>query len=156
MKLAEALQERADLNRRIESLRVRLNTNAIVQEGENTPEDPQELLKELNRCTVRLEELIKKINITNCFTIVDGTSITAMIAKKDVLTTKISVYRDFLGCASNVAQRAKRTEIKILSTVDVAALQKEIDDMARDLRLIDNKIQAANWATDFPDDEDEI
>ena len=156
MKLAEALQERADLNRRIESLRVRLNTNAIVQEGENTPEDPQELLKELNRCTVRLEELIKKINITNCFTIVDGTSITAMIAKKDVLTTKISVYRDFLGCASNVAQRAKRTEIKILSTVDVAALQKEIDDMSRDLRLIDNKIQAANWATDFPDGDDEI
>ena len=156
MKLAEALQERADLNRRIESLRVRLNTNAIVQEGENTPEDPQELLKELNRCTVRLEELIKKINITNCFTIVDGTSITAMIAKKDVLTTKISVYRDFLGCASNIAQRAKRTEIKILSTVDVAALQKEIDDMSRDLRLIDNKIQAANWATDFPDGDDEI
>ena len=156
MKLAEALQERAALNRRIDSLRVRLNANAIVQEGEKTPEDPQELLKELNRCTARLEDLIKRINITNCFTIVDGTSITAMIAKKDMLTTKISVYRDFLSCASNVAQRAKRTEIKILSTVDVAALQKEIDDMARDLRLIDNKIQAANWATDFPDDEDEI
>ena len=154
MKLAEALQERADLNRRIESLRVRLNTNAIVQEGENTPEDPQELLKELNRCTVRLEELIKKINIINCFTIVDGTSITAMIAKKDVLTNKISIYRDFLGCASNVAQRAKRTEIKLLSTVDVAALQKEIDDMSRELRIIDNKIQAANWATDFPEDDE--
>ena len=154
MKLAEALQERADLNRKIESLRVRLNTNAIVQEGEKTPEDPQELLKELNRCTARLEDLIKRINIINCFTIVDGTSITAMLAKKDMLTTKIGVYRDFLGCASNVAQRAKRTEIKILSTVDVAALQKEIDDMARDLRLIDNKIQAANWATDFPDDDE--
>jgi len=154
MKLAEALQERADLNRRIESLRVRLNTNAIVQEGEKSPEDPKELLKELNRCTTRLEELIKKINITNCFTIVDGTSITAMIAKKDVLTNKISIYRDFLGCASNVAQRAKRTEIKLLSTVDVAALQKEIDDMSRELRIIDNKIQAANWATDFPEDDE--
>lgn len=154
MKLAEALQERADLNRRIESLRVRLNTNAIVQEGEKSPEDPKELLKELNRCTTRLEELIKKINITNCFTIVDGTSITAMIAKKDVLTNKISVYRDFLSCASNVAQRAKRTEIKLLSTVDIAALQKEIDDMSRELRIIDNKIQAANWATDFPEDDE--
>jgi len=154
MKLAEALQERADLNRRIESLRVRLNTNAIVQEGEKSPEDPQQLLAELNRCTVRLEDLIKKINITNCFTIVDGTSITAMIAKKDVLTNKISIYRDFLGCASNVAQRAKRTEIKLLSTVDVAALQKEIDDMSRELRIIDNKIQAANWATDFPEDDE--
>ena len=34
MKLAEALQERADLNRRLEQLRVRLCNNATVQEGE--------------------------------------------------------------------------------------------------------------------------
>ena len=156
MKLAEALQERADINRRIESLRSRLNANAIVQEGEKTPEDPMELLAELNRCTDRLEDLIKRINIINSLTIVDGTSITALIAKKDVLTAKIGVYRDFLGCASNVAQRAKRTEIKILSTVDVSSLQKEIDKMSRDLRLIDNKIQAANWATAFSDEDDEI
>ena len=33
MKLAEALQERADLNRRIQQLQQRLNSNAIVQEG---------------------------------------------------------------------------------------------------------------------------
>ena len=34
MKLAEALQERADLNRRIEQLRNRLENSALVQEGE--------------------------------------------------------------------------------------------------------------------------
>lgn len=33
MKLAEALQERADLNRRIEQLRNRLENSALVQEG---------------------------------------------------------------------------------------------------------------------------
>ena len=31
MKLAEALQERADLNRNIEQLRKRLNSNVLVQ-----------------------------------------------------------------------------------------------------------------------------
>ena len=34
MKLAEALQERADLNRLIQQLRQRLSNNAAVQEGE--------------------------------------------------------------------------------------------------------------------------
>ena len=34
MKLAEALQERADLNIRIQQLRSRLENNALVQEGE--------------------------------------------------------------------------------------------------------------------------
>ncbi len=34
MKLAEALQERADLNRRIQQLQQRLENNAMVQEGE--------------------------------------------------------------------------------------------------------------------------
>ena len=33
MKLEEALQERADLNRNIEQLRKRLNSNVLVQEG---------------------------------------------------------------------------------------------------------------------------
>ena len=50
MKLAEALQERADLNRRIEQLRARLENNALVQEGESPAEDPSELLAELDRC----------------------------------------------------------------------------------------------------------
>lgn len=33
MKLAEALQERADINRNIEQLKNRLNHNVLVQEG---------------------------------------------------------------------------------------------------------------------------
>ena len=42
MKLAEALQERADLNRRIAGLSSRLADNALVQEGERPAEDPAE------------------------------------------------------------------------------------------------------------------
>lgn len=43
MKLAEALQERADLNRKIEQLKSRLNNNVLVQEGEQTAESPEQL-----------------------------------------------------------------------------------------------------------------
>ena len=38
MKLAEALQERADLNKKIEELRNRLNNCILVQEGEEPGE----------------------------------------------------------------------------------------------------------------------
>ena len=48
MKLAEALQERADINRNIEQLKNRLNNNALVQEGEKTAEEPEKLKQELD------------------------------------------------------------------------------------------------------------
>ena len=44
MKLAEALANRADLQRRVEQMRTRLQRSARVQEGESPPEDPRELL----------------------------------------------------------------------------------------------------------------
>ena len=49
MKLATALSERADLQRRIAELGGRLNNNAKVQDGEEPAEDPKELLKELDK-----------------------------------------------------------------------------------------------------------
>ena len=54
MKLAEALQERADLNKKISDLQGRLNQNSLVQEGEVPNESPEELLKALDQCVTRL------------------------------------------------------------------------------------------------------
>ena len=149
MKLAEALQERADLNRRIDQLRDRLFNNALVQEGERPAEEPVALLDELERCTARLEELMAQINLTNSKTVVDGATLTELIARKDCLTLKIGVYRDFLQQAGQTARRATRSEIKILSTVNVSQLQKDVDAMARDLRLLDNRLQQTNWSTEL-------
>ena len=61
MKLAEALQERADLNRNIEQLRKRLNSNVLVQEGERTAEEPERLKRELDASVERLAYLISRI-----------------------------------------------------------------------------------------------
>ena len=149
MKLAEALQERADLNRRIEQLKVRILNNTVVQEGEKPAEDPQELLTELDECLEKQEELIIKINLTNCKTIVDGRSLTELIAQKDCLTWKLHSYRDFVNSASQLARRATRTEIKIFSTVNVKDMQKSVDKMAKELRVLDNMIQETNWKTEL-------
>ncbi len=150
MKLAEALQERADLNRRIEQLNARLYRNSKVQQGRNPEEDPAELISELDGCISRLEYLIAKINICNCNTKTpDGKSITELIAKRDCMKLKIDAYRDLAGNASSLCDRVTRSEIVILSTVDVRALQKQIDAMSRELRCTDNMIQQLNWLTEL-------
>ena len=40
-------------------------------------------------------------------------------------------------------------EIKFVRTIDVNALQKQVDDLSRDLRELDSKLQQANWMTEL-------
>ena len=149
MKRAEALQERADLNRRIEQLRYRLSNNVLVQEGEKPLEDPAALLEELESSFTRLEWLIARINLTNCAVKVEGRSLTELIARRDVLSLRAEAYRRLVEEASQNTHRATRTEIKILSAVNVPALQRQADDASRELRLLDNTLQATNWTADL-------
>ena len=149
MKLAEALQERADLNRRIQQLRTRLLDNALVQEGEKTAEDPASLMSEYDAAMAALEEITAKINLVNCKTVVDGKTLTELIAKRDALTQRLKTYRDLAQAASRPYQRAARSEIKILSAVDVKELQKRADRAAKELRMLDNAIQQTNWTAEL-------
>ena len=149
MKLAEALQERADLNRRIAEIGERVRNNCLVQEGEKPDEDPKELIRELDGCIDRLASLMAGINKTNNATVVDGRTLTELIAEKDALSVKIAAYKSFVGEAGQKTSRARFSEIKILSTVEVAELQKRIDTMSKRLRLLDNTLQSANWTTEY-------
>lgn len=58
MKLATALAERSDIQNRINTISVRLDNNAKVQEGDVPAEDPKALMEELDRLIVRLEDLV--------------------------------------------------------------------------------------------------
>ena len=149
MKLATALSERADLQRRISELGGRLNNNAKVQDGEKPSEDPMELLTELNKDFSRLEELIARINHTNSETKSGDVTLTDLIAKRDCLKQKIGIMRSFLDKASEKVSRYSKTEIRILSTVSVSDLQKEVDKLSKELRETDETIQGLNWTTDL-------
>ncbi|MBO4311867.1 MAG: DIP1984 family protein [Desulfovibrionaceae bacterium] len=149
MKLAEALQERADIQARLAQVRRRLRLNARVQEGEKPAEDPKDLLHELDSLISRLEELIARINKTNAETLDEGSTLTALIARRDCLRTKTDALREFLDEASDVASRAARSEIRILSTVPVAEKRRELDKLAQSLRQLDARIQQRNWLTEL-------
>ena len=149
MKLATALSERADLQRRISELSVRLNNNAKVQEGEEPAENPLELLKELDACLKRLEELVARINKTNNETKADGLTITDLIARRDCLKQRVSIMRGFLDASSEKVSRYSKTEIRVFSTVPVADLQKQVDAFSKQLRETDETIQGLNWMTEL-------
>ena len=149
MKLATALSERADIQRRLSQLGTRLENNAKVQEGETPAEEPAALLAEMDSLLSRLEELIARINLTNSRTSENGITMTEMLAKRDTLSKRIQLMRSFLDAASAKVDRFTRSELRIVSTVDVAAYQKSVDDCSRDLRELDEKIQSLNWTTEL-------
>ena len=85
MKLAEALQLRSDLQKRMEQLASRLYDNATVQEGESPAEDPVVLLEEYEGCARQLEDLMARINRTNCETRTAEGTLTELLARRDCL-----------------------------------------------------------------------
>lgn len=149
MKLAEALVQRSDMQKRIAQLRNRLMLNAKVQEGEKPSEDPKALLKELDALTNELEAFITRINHTNAQTLDNGESMSALLARRDCLRQRADILRDFLHEASATVMRGTRSEVVIRSTVNVAELQSGVDALSKELRELDVRIQALNWTTEL-------
>ena len=150
MKLAEALILRADCQKRLQKLKERLIRSAKVQEGEEPPEQPQELIEELDSIVNQLADLIQKINRTNSSTVLDNNlSISDALAQRDSIQLKKSIYDSVIQTAATRQDRYGRSEIKYLSTVNIAELQTQSDRMARDYRQLDTRIQQANWDTEL-------
>lgn len=149
MKLAEALNLRADLQKRVAQIKERLNNNIKVQEGDAPAEAPEALFRELDATLAQLQEMIFRINRTNLATVWEGRCLTDMIAEKDTLALRISVLREVLGNANVRNDRFSRNEIKFVRTIDIAALQKQIDGLSKQLRELDVRLQQANWMTDL-------
>lgn len=149
MKLAEALVQRADIQKRLAQLRNRLTLNARVQEGEAPAEDPYLLLKELDSSISQLEVIITRINKTNAETIDGDKSMTALLAKRDCLRIQADIMREFLEEASATVMRGTKSEVVVKSSVSVAELQKQTDAASKELRDLDIRIQSLNWTTEL-------
>ena len=149
LKIAEALILRADIQKRIAQLKTRLNNNAKVQEHEEPAENPQLLLTELDSLISQLNDLIIKINKTNTLSKIDGISLVELIAKKDTLSQKAGILREFIEIASQKINLYSTTEIKVFSTINVPAQQKQLDKLSKEIRETDTKLQQANWTIDL-------
>lgn len=150
MKLAEALILRADCQKRFEQLKQRLVMSAKVQEGDEPPEDPKELIKELERVASELSDLIKRINRTNSLTAYqEDKTLSDALAERDVLASRRGAYADLAQAASVTQARYSKSEVKFKSTVNVQEIQRRVDDLSKAYREIDSRIQEINWKTDL-------
>jgi hypothetical protein len=150
MKLAEALAERSDCQKRLEEIRDRLERSARIQEGEQPAEDPSELLSETDSIYARLLELISAINRTNSRTAFDNErTISDAIAERDVLGKR----RDFLarvaGSANSRWDRYSKSEVRYVMTVPVGNLRADADQLAKQYRELDLRIQELNWKAEL-------
>ena len=152
MKLAEALVLRADGQKRIEQLQQRLIQNAKVQADDQPAENPEILQQELEQLAQELVLLIQRINRTNSRTELEaGMSIADALAARDVTKLKSDIYRNLAQAAIVKQDRQTKSEIKIQSTIQVAEVQRKADQLAKEHRQLDTRVQQANWQTELED-----
>jgi Family of unknown function (DUF6847) len=150
MKIGEALTLRSQLQTRFQQLRERVKACVLVQEGEQPPEDPAELLKELEGVADQLETLIARINKINLSgTLPDCRTLTDALARRDHLAFLHTAFHQVAETASAGQTRYGKAEIRILRTVNVGELRRRADDLARERRELDARIQEANWQTEL-------
>lgn len=146
MKLAQALMERADVQRRLAQLNQRLQQNAQFQEGETPAEDPAELLAEYRRASKTLAQLVVAIHRANhAARLADGTPMVAALAERERLQGEHAMLVRLADAATPDQSRYSRSEIRMLPAVAVKEIRREADLAAKRCRELDVQIQEANW-----------
>jgi hypothetical protein len=121
--------------------------NARIQEGDKPEEDPAELQADLERTARELTVLIQRVNRTNASSRLGDGTLADSLAERDVLKLRYAAYRELANAASTSQGRTTRSEVKFVSTVRVAEIQRKADDLAREYRELDTRIQEADWTT---------
>ena len=158
MRLAEALMERSDLQRRVESMRSRIQASARYQEGEDPAEDAEALLAEAIGTVELLAALVTRINLTNTAArLDDGTPLTAALARRDALRSRHAILTSAAdaasgrtgGAAAGYAPRQLRSELRQIAALPIREIRDRAYDAAKALRELDARIQRANWEVEL-------
>lgn len=120
-----------------------------VQEGDQPVETPQQVIKDIDSTLAELQRIIYLINVTNTRTMVEGRSLTWLLAERDILSMKVRSLNDALSKLMEREDRYNRNEIKYVRVVDAKEFRKLYDSSAARLRELDLKIQGIGWTTDL-------
>jgi DNA-binding FrmR family transcriptional regulator len=150
MKLAEALLLRADIQKKLASLQARAQKYAVVQEGERPAEDPKEILRQIEAVSTELQRLVFTINRANLtHRIKTGESLTEALANRDGLVLRHRILQSIADVCAKPPERYGVKEIRWVTTVDVAAIQGQVDGLAKQIREINAAIQEAGWQVEL-------
>ena len=144
MKLAEALLIRADQKKKILSLRERIAQNALAQEGDAPREDVAKLIAECFAVIAEQQALVLKIDAANAAAkLPDGRPLTEVLAARDVLMQQHGILKSAVEATHKEADRYSMPQI------DVAATQKQMEDLSRKIRELNVQVQETNWRTEL-------
>ena len=150
MKLAEALLERSECQERLHVLENRIQANLKVQEGDAPHEDPRALLREAAEVSERLCTLVQRINRTNqALELEEGVTLSDALARRDMLRQRRQFLSSLAQSARERDYRLTHSEVKMRLTLDLGALQKEIDALSKAYRELDTRIQGLNWTCEL-------
>ena len=150
MKLAEALLLRSDLQTKLASLQQRINSNVLIQEGDQPSEDPNALIKEAFAVNSELHALIQRIHATNAQAqTMQGQPLLRVLNARDSLTQQHRILQQAIDSSQRENGRYSSSEIRWIKSISVAELQKQADDISRQLRQNNLEIQASNWQVDL-------
>lgn len=146
MKLAEALLERSETQKRILDLQRRLQENAVVQQDDPPLEDPAVLYAELLKQYEALANWNRRINLTNNNTTFDGNlKICDALALRELLDKQI---RELESVASHFvikSNRYSKTEIKNVVTMNPKPIRDQVEKLRVERKGLDLKLKALNW-----------
>lgn len=155
MMLAEALARRSDTTKRIEQLRARIFMNISHLEGDLPQEEPLEMLNEADTRAEELEDWIRRINRTNASTQLDDEmSLTDALARRDALRLRHSLWSgaaDHAASDPSLQYRNSPDDLRLVASMPVPALRRVAEDLAREIRTLDLRIQSVNWRTELID-----
>jgi len=156
MTLLQTLQEKKRLTARITALWALLSQSSVVEEGEEPEENPIDVRGDLERSIGQLEELTIKLNIANNAVLVSigdyRVPMMQCLARRDVLKPKLAAltgYINSLRTRNNNKYGQEQKKKVLVKGVDIKVLQKEYDDLAQELRNLDNAIQYTNVTTEL-------
>lgn len=153
MKVAEALAERADLDKKLAQLIQRIKKVARYTDGEEPLEDAQELLGEARDILTRREHLIARINQTNAVAELEpGVTITQAIARRDRLNAERNMLNELATAAGgehDIYYGRRRSELPMKTDLRVKDMRASADRLAKSYRELDTKIQQSNWTVDL-------
>jgi hypothetical protein len=96
--------------------------------------------------------LVKRINATNARSVVEGVgTVTDAIAERDALGLRHRILSEAASQATGSGRefRLTHSELRMVTTLDVTELRGLADEVARQRRELDLKIQATDWATEL-------
>ena len=150
MKLAELLKVRSGLQDKADDLTKRIHANVKRVDGDTPPESPDALLAELDTTYGELEAVVRRINSINSTQPQEGESLGTLLLRREMTGKRLHIRKQAAEAASRQDGYREAEEL-YRRHVDVGKLYQEAEQLAKQYRELDNRIQELNWAITVAD-----